>query len=85
MEIREFVLSDETICKIVISSMKTHINLDGREAAPESWKPVCIHKTRLLTAAEASLWILLLFSTCRYSQNIYSTEDSSKPFTCNWL
>jgi len=42
MEIRELVLSHGTICKIVISSVKTHINLDGREAATESWKPVCI-------------------------------------------
>lgn len=38
MEISKFVLSHGTICKIVISSVKTHINLDGRETATERWK-----------------------------------------------
>lgn len=54
MEIRQFVLSHGTIYKIVISSVETHTDLDGK-AATKSGKPVYIHKNRLLVAVETLL------------------------------
>lgn len=57
---------------IVISSVETHIDLDGK-AATKSGKPVCIHKNRLPVAVETleiSSLLGRLFSTSSNSQNV---------------